>query len=39
MPDSLSDFTTSTFTHDGKTRDVYRIGSGPAVIVIAGNVF
>ena len=35
MPDTLSDFSKSTFTHDGKTRDVYRIGSGPAVIVIS----
>jgi len=35
MPDALSDFAKSTFTHDGKTRDVYRIGSGPAVIVIS----
>jgi dienelactone hydrolase len=35
MRDALSDFTKSTFTHDGKTRDVFRIGSGPAVIVIA----
>ncbi len=35
MPDSLSDFTRSTFTHDGKERDVYRLGEGPAVIVIA----
>jgi len=25
----------TTFTHDGKTRDVFRKGSGPAVIVIA----
>jgi len=35
MTDSLSDFTTSTFTHEGKTRDVYRLGEGPAVIVMA----
>ena len=33
--DDLSDFTKGTFTHDGKTRGVYRIGSGPAVIVIS----
>jgi dienelactone hydrolase len=33
--DALSGFTTTTFTHDGKTRDVFRSGSGPAVIVIA----
>jgi dienelactone hydrolase len=31
----LVDFTKTTFTHDGKTRDVYRGGTGPAVIVIA----
>ena len=33
--DDLADFTKSTFTHAGKTRDVYRIGTGPAVIVMA----
>jgi dienelactone hydrolase len=33
--DPLDGFERSTFTHDGKTRDVYRFGSGPAVIVIA----
>jgi dienelactone hydrolase len=33
--DALADFTTSTFTHGGKARDVYRVGSGPAVIVIS----
>lgn len=33
--DSLNDFEKSTFAHDGKTRDVYRLGEGPAVIVIA----
>jgi dienelactone hydrolase len=32
---ALEGFTRTTFTHEGKTRDVYRIGSGPAVIVIA----
>jgi dienelactone hydrolase len=31
----LEGFTHFTFTDDGKTRDVYRSGSGPAVIVIA----
>lgn len=31
----LADFERDTFTHDGTTRDRYRIGSGPAVIVIA----
>jgi dienelactone hydrolase len=30
----LPGFTRSTFTHDGKTREVYRAGEGPAVIVI-----
>jgi dienelactone hydrolase len=33
--DPLAEFTKDTFTHGGKTRDVYRSGSGPAVIVIA----
>ena len=33
--DSLDDFERTTFTHDGKTRDVFRKGSGPAVIVMA----
>jgi dienelactone hydrolase len=32
---SLEGFTQSTFTADGKTRDIYTSGSGPAVIVIA----
>ena len=32
---TLESFTTTTFTHDGKARTVYRKGSGPAVIVIA----
>ena len=31
-PDGFEQF---TFTHEGKVRDVYRQGSGPAVIVIA----
>lgn len=31
----LADFAKETFTSGGKTRDVYRLGSGPAVIVIA----
>jgi dienelactone hydrolase len=35
MPDTLADFTQTTFTHDGKSRDVYRLGEGPAVIIIA----
>ena len=33
--DVLSDFTKTSFTFDGKKRDVYRSGSGPAVLVIA----
>ncbi len=33
--DDLRDFTRTTFTHGGETRDIYRQGSGPAVIVIA----
>ncbi len=31
---ALADFTETDFTHDGKTRTVYRKGTGPAVIVI-----
>jgi len=31
----LSGFDTTTFTFDGKTRDVFRMGTGPAVVVIA----
>ena len=31
---ALEDFTKSTFTHGGKTRDVYRQGTGPGVVVI-----
>ena len=33
--DVLAEYARETFTHDGKQRDVYRKGSGPAVIVIA----
>jgi dienelactone hydrolase len=33
--DVLDGFECETFTYDGKTRDVFRIGSGPAVVVIA----
>jgi dienelactone hydrolase len=33
--DPLDDFTCRPFTHDGKTRDVYWQGDGPAVIVMA----
>jgi dienelactone hydrolase len=35
VPDSLADFTETTFTHDGKSRTVYRLGAGPAVIVMS----
>jgi dienelactone hydrolase len=36
MPDDpLADFDRDTFTHDGKTRTIFRKGTGPAVIVIA----
>ncbi|GAC1313541.1 MAG: dienelactone hydrolase family protein [Acidimicrobiales bacterium] len=35
MTDALEGFTKSTFTAEGKTRDVYRIGTGPAVIVMS----
>jgi len=31
----LESYTKTTFTHDAKTRDVYKRGTGPAVIVIA----
>lgn len=33
--DPLSDFERGTFSHDGKTRDVFRTGTGPAVVVIS----
>lgn len=33
--DALSDFERTSFTHDGTERDVFRLGSGPAVVVIA----
>jgi dienelactone hydrolase len=32
--DDLHDFETTSFTHDGKTRTVFRTGTGPAVIVM-----
>jgi dienelactone hydrolase len=35
MTDPLAGYTKSSFTADGKTRDVYRTGTGPAVIVIS----
>jgi dienelactone hydrolase len=34
MADELPGFERSRFTHDGKTKAVYRAGSGPGVIVI-----
>jgi dienelactone hydrolase len=33
--DDLADFERATFTHGGKERTVFRLGTGPAVIVIA----
>jgi len=33
--DALAGFTKEPFTAQGKTRDLYRIGEGPAVIVIS----
>lgn len=33
--DPLTDFEHTTFDHDGTTRDVFRLGTGPAVIVMA----
>jgi dienelactone hydrolase len=35
MADDLHDFDKSSFTHEGTTKDIYRIGAGPAVIVLA----
>ncbi|MBF6554632.1 MAG: dienelactone hydrolase family protein [Acidimicrobiales bacterium] len=35
MTDTLADFESSTFTAEGTTRTIYRLGSGPAVIVIS----
>jgi dienelactone hydrolase len=35
MPDTLDDFERSTFTLEDATRTVYRLGTGPAVIVIS----
>jgi dienelactone hydrolase len=34
-PDALEDFAETEFTHDGKTRRVLRLGTGPAVVVMA----
>src|SRR5438128_1983379 len=33
--DALTGYTKTTFTFDGTARDVYKAGTGPAVIVIA----
>jgi dienelactone hydrolase len=35
MTDTLEDFERTTFTAEGRARTVYRIGTGPAVIVIS----
>jgi dienelactone hydrolase len=35
LQDALEGFTKESFEADGKRRDIYRIGSGPAVIVIS----
>ncbi|HVW81601.1 MAG TPA: dienelactone hydrolase family protein [Mycobacteriales bacterium] len=35
MTDPLDDFVREPFTADGKTKDIFRKGSGPAVIVIS----
>jgi dienelactone hydrolase len=35
MNSTLDDFTREEFTSQGKARDIYRLGSGPAVLVIA----
>ena len=35
MSDALEGFSRGSFTFEGKTRDVYRSGNGPAVIVIS----
>src|SRR5450631_1832332 len=35
MTDTLADFESSTFSAEGTTRTIYRLGSGPAVIVIS----
>jgi dienelactone hydrolase len=35
LPSALSGYTKTQFTAEGKTRDIYKMGSGPAVIVIS----
>jgi hypothetical protein len=34
MTDGVPRFEVTTFTHDGRTHEVYRAGTGPAVIVM-----
>lgn len=34
MYDSLTDFSTGSFTHENKTKPIYRKGSGPGVVII-----
>ena len=34
MTDAVPGFDVTTFTHDGRTHEVYRAGAGPAVVVI-----
>ena len=35
IADPLADFTRGVFTHESETHEVYRSGTGPAVIVMA----
>jgi dienelactone hydrolase len=35
MTNALTGFTKTEFTHDGETKDVYRAGSGPGVVVMS----
>jgi dienelactone hydrolase len=35
MTDALDGFTATTFTHAGSTKDVYRAGAGPGIVVIS----
>jgi dienelactone hydrolase len=35
IADALTDFTRGSFTHEGETHEVFRSGTGPAVIVMA----
>ena len=34
MTDAVPGFEVTTFTHEGRTHEVYRAGTGPAVIVV-----